>query len=206
LDKIRPTLEDTEVDATANHADVDFVAVPTPLIDLLDDTARRFAGRPAIDFLGRGQTWGTVADLADRAAAGLQALGVGKGVCVGLCLPNTPYSVILYFAILKVGGTVVGFGSLSEYRDRPAYATTVENSVYVDAERRGCGIGRALLEELIELATDHGFHTVVARIGGDNEPSIALHQACGFEIVGTEREIGRKFGRWLDVWVLQRML
>jgi long-chain acyl-CoA synthetase len=117
LDKTRPTLEDTEVDATANHADVDFVAVPTPLIDLLDDAARRFAGRPAIDFLGRGQTWGTVADLADRAAAGLQALGVGKGVCVGLCLPNTPYSVILYFAILKAGGTVVNFNPLYTERE-----------------------------------------------------------------------------------------
>ena len=103
-------------------------------------------------------------------------------------------------------GTVLGFGSLSPYRDRPSYATTVENSVYVDAGRRGAGVGRALLEELIVLAAQHGFHTMVARIGGDNEASIGLHLACGFELVGVEREVGRKFGRWLDVSVLQRML
>ncbi|MHB1710779.1 MAG: GNAT family N-acetyltransferase [Acidimicrobiales bacterium] len=107
---------------------------------------------------------------------------------------------------LDNNGVVVGFGSLSEYRNRPAYATTVENSVYVDAGKRGCGIGRALLDELIRLAGHHGFHTVVARIGGENKPSITLHRTCGFDVVGVEREIGRKFGRWLDVWVLQRML
>ncbi len=101
---------------------------------------------------------------------------------------------------------VLGFGSLSTYRDRPSYATTVENSVYVDTEHRGNGVGRALLEELVRLATLHGFHSMIARIGGDNTPSIALHQACGFEEVGVEREIGRKFNRWLDVAVLQRML
>ncbi|MCW8307676.1 long-chain fatty acid--CoA ligase [Acidiphilium sp. PA] len=105
------------MDAAIHHADVDFVALPAPVGDLLDDAARRFAGHPAVDFLGRGQTWGTVADLADRAAAGLQALGVGKGVCVGLCLPNTPYSVILYFAILKAGGTVVNFNPLYTERE-----------------------------------------------------------------------------------------
>ena len=68
---------------------------------------------------------------------------------------------------------VLGFGSLSAYRDRPAYATTVENSVYVDADHRGAGVGRALLEELIRLATQHGFHSIIARIGGDNQASIA---------------------------------
>ena len=104
------------------------------------------------------------------------------------------------------GGLVVGFGSLSTYRDRPSYATTVENSVYVDADHRGEGIGRALLDELVRLADLHGFHSVIARVGGDNTASIALHEACGFESVGVEREIGRKFNRWLDVAVLQRML
>ena len=103
-------------------------------------------------------------------------------------------------------GTVLGFGSLSNYRDRPSYATTVENSVYVDHGRRGEGVGRAVLEELVRLGTMHGFHSMIARIGGDNEASIALHRACGFELVGVEREIGRKFNRWLDVAVLQRML
>jgi phosphinothricin acetyltransferase len=101
---------------------------------------------------------------------------------------------------------VLGFGSLSPFRERPAYATTVENSVYVDAACRGGGVGRALLEELIVLAGQHGFHTIIARVGGGNEASIALHQACGFQMVGVEREVGRKFNRWLDVSVLQRLL
>jgi len=103
-------------------------------------------------------------------------------------------------------GTVLGFGSLSTYRDRPSYATTVENSVYVDADHRGEGVGRAVLDELVRLGTLHGFHSMIARVGGDNTASIALHLACGFEQVGVEREIGRKFNRWLDVAVLQRML
>jgi phosphinothricin acetyltransferase len=101
---------------------------------------------------------------------------------------------------------VAGFGSLSPFRDRAAYATTVEDSVYVAADRRGQGIGRLLLEELVSLATRQGFHTVIGRTSGDNDPSIALHRACGFVLVGVEREVGRKFGRWIDVAVLQRML
>lgn len=103
-------------------------------------------------------------------------------------------------------GDVAGFGSLSPFRERAAYATTVEDSVYVDGRWRGRGVGRRLLGELVHLATRQGFHTVVARISGDNEPSIALHRAEGFALVGVEREVGRKFGRWIDVTVMQRML
>jgi L-amino acid N-acyltransferase YncA len=104
------------------------------------------------------------------------------------------------------GQQVVGWGSLSPYKSRPAYATSVEDSVYVDRDHRGRGIGRLLLDELIRLAGAHGFHTVLARIVGGHEASIGLHVACGFEPVGVEREVGRKFGRWLDVALLQRML
>ena len=112
-----------------------------------------------------------------------------------------------YPAIVAVGHheAVLGFGSLSEYKDRPSYATTVEDSVYVGAAHRGQGVGRALLEELVGLARQHGFHSVIARIGGDNQASVALHEACGFAMVGVEREVGRKFNRWLDVSVLQRL-
>lgn len=106
----------------------------------------------------------------------------------------------------SAGTCVAGFGSLSSYRDRPAYATTIEDSVYVHRDRRGAGVGRALLEELVRLAADHGFHTVIARISGTNDPSIRLHQSCGFELVGVEREVGRKHRQWLDVVELQRML
>jgi L-amino acid N-acyltransferase len=103
-------------------------------------------------------------------------------------------------------GVVAGFGSLSPFRERPAYATTVEDSVYVDRGFRGRGVGTLLLAELVRLATHHGFHTMLARISGDNAPSIALHARQGFELVGVEREVGRKFGRWIDVTVMQRML
>ena len=96
--------------------------------------------------------------------------------------------------------------SLSPFRDRPAYATTVEDSVYVDGGHRRRGIGRAVLDELVRLAGAHGFHTVIARITRENEASMALHRACGFELVGVEREVGRKHGRWLDVVELQRMV
>ena len=109
-------------------------------------------------------------------------------------------------AAVGSGPEVVGFGSLSPYRSRPAYSTTVENSVYVRRDRQGQGIGRALLAELAVRATAHGFHAMIARIVGDHEASIALHRACGFEIIGTEREVGRKFNRWLDVVLMQRML
>jgi L-amino acid N-acyltransferase YncA len=101
---------------------------------------------------------------------------------------------------------VLGFAVVSPFRDRPAYATTVEDSVYVHTDHRGKGVGRALLDELLRLAAGHGFHAVIARISSENEPSVRLHRACGFEVVGVEKEVGRKHGRWLDVVELQRML
>jgi L-amino acid N-acyltransferase YncA len=103
-------------------------------------------------------------------------------------------------------GAVAGFGSLSPYRSRPAYSTTVEDSVYVDDSSRGQGVGRLLLASLIDLAGAHGFHAVMARIVGGHEASIALHRGCGFELVGVEREVGRKFGHWLDVALMQCLL
>ena len=102
--------------------------------------------------------------------------------------------------------TVLGFSSLSPFHTRPAYNTTVENSVYVHQDHRGKGIGRALLLEIIGLAQTHGFHTVIARISGGNEASVAVHRSAGFEVAGVEREVGRKFGRWLDVTLMQLML
>jgi L-amino acid N-acyltransferase YncA len=101
---------------------------------------------------------------------------------------------------------VVGFGSLSPYRDRPAYRTTVEDSVYVRRDRQGSGVGSRMLEELLTVAAASGFHAVMARIVDGHDASIALHRRHQFALVGIEREIGRKFGRWLDVVVMQRLL
>jgi len=103
-------------------------------------------------------------------------------------------------------GVVMGFASVSPYRSRPAYSTTVEDSVYVHRDCRGQGVGRLLLEDLVTLAGAHGFHAIMARIVGGHEASIALHRACAFELVGVEREVGRKFSRWLDVALMQRLL
>jgi len=108
--------------------------------------------------------------------------------------------------VAEVDETVAGFGSLSPWRDRPAYSTTVEDSIYIHRDHRGAGVGKALLTELVATATAHGFHACMARIVGGHEASIALHQACGFEVVGTEREVGRKFNKWLDVVLMERML
>ena len=108
--------------------------------------------------------------------------------------------------VAERGGEVQGFGSLSPWRDRPAYATTVEDSVYVHRDHQGRGVGAALLSELVTTATAHGFHACMARIVGGHDASIALHHRCGFEVVGTEREVGRKFGRWLDVVLMERLL
>jgi L-amino acid N-acyltransferase len=101
---------------------------------------------------------------------------------------------------------VVGFASLSPYKERAAYRTTVEDSVYVSRDHPRLGIGRLLMEHVIGIARDSGFHSVMARIEAGGTASLALHESCGFVLVGTEREVGRKFNRWLDVAVLQLLL
>lgn len=113
-----------------------------------------------------------------------------------------------HVALVAVGddGEVAGFGSLSPYRDRPGYNTSVEDSIYVRRDRQGSGVGKVLLASLVDAATASGFHSVLARIVGGHEASINLHASLAFDVVGTEREVGRKFGRWLDVVVMQRLL
>jgi phosphinothricin acetyltransferase len=101
---------------------------------------------------------------------------------------------------------VVGFASVSPYKERAAYRTTVEDSIYVRQDRQGQGIGRALLTALLDAAQASGFHAVMARIEAASVASRALHEACGFRLVGVEREVGRKFNRWLDVALLQCLL
>lgn len=105
--------------------------------------------------------------------------------------------------VAQLDDKVVGFGSLSPYKERAAYATSVEDSVYVHRDHQSAGVGRALLTELVDSAAAHGFHAVMARIVSGHEASIGLHSSLGFEIVGNEREVGRKFGTWLDVTVME---
>jgi len=108
--------------------------------------------------------------------------------------------------VAAMGQTVVGWGSLSPFRPKPGYRFTVEDSIYVHQDYRGRGIGAALLGLLVEAAGRGQFHTVMALIDGDNAVSVRLHERVGFQHVGVEREVGRKFDRWLDVVQMQKML
>jgi phosphinothricin acetyltransferase len=108
--------------------------------------------------------------------------------------------------VAEADGLVIGFASLSFYRDRPGYRTSVEDSVYVANGHQGAGVGSGLLGAVVDTASNHGFHAVFARIVGPQEASVALHRRHGFELVGVEREVARKFGRWHDVALMQRLL
>lgn len=108
--------------------------------------------------------------------------------------------------VATLGDEVVGFASLSPWRSRPGYNATVEDSVYVDRACQGRGVGRLLLGEVLGVARAHGFHAVMARIAAGHDASLGLHRGFGFLHVGTELEVGRKFGRWIDIEVLQLLL
>ena len=101
---------------------------------------------------------------------------------------------------------VVGWGSLSRFRDKIGYQFSVEHSVYVSADQRRQGIGRLLLQSLIESAQALGKHTIIGGVDASNEASLCLHQALGFEQVAHFKQVGYKFGRWLDIVFLQRNL
>ena len=113
-----------------------------------------------------------------------------------------------FCAIVAVdsAGSVLGFGALSEYKDRTGYRSTVENSVYVRRDVARRGIGRQILTHLVDVATISGFHTVIARIESTSIASRNLHEACGFKLVGIEQQVARKFGKWLDIAVMQTIL
>lgn len=101
---------------------------------------------------------------------------------------------------------VVGWASLSQWSDRCAYVGTAEVSLYVREEHQRKGIGRKLLEAIIHSGQEAGFHTILARIAEGNGVSIRLHESAGFEHIGVMREVGRKFGRFLDVHLMQKIL
>lgn len=94
---------------------------------------------------------------------------------------------------------MLGFASYGDFRPFAGFAATVEHSVYVDPAAQGQGLGRALLAALIDRARAAGLHVMVAGIEAGNTASIALHAKAGFEEAGLLREVGRKFGRWLDL-------
>lgn len=103
-------------------------------------------------------------------------------------------------------GVLAGFASWGPFRPFPAYLHTVEHSVYVDHRFRGRGVGRSLLAALIDEARRRDLHAMVGVIDATNAASIALHRRLGFTHGGTLREVGFKFGRWLDVEYWQLLL
>jgi L-amino acid N-acyltransferase YncA len=107
----------------------------------------------------------------------------------------------------EIDGALVGYAYAGPYRPRPAYRYSVEDSIYIDANARRKGLGRALLVRLIEDAEHRGFRQMIAVIGDSAQtPSIELHRALGFRMIGAVESVGFKFGRWLDTVLMQRAL
>lgn len=111
-----------------------------------------------------------------------------------------------WLVAVDAAGEVLGYAYAARFRDRPAYRFTCENSIYIRHDQRGKGIGRALLAELLNKAGKAGFRQMIAVIGGGEPASIALHAAAGFDHAGRMRNVGRKFGRWLDTVYMQLAL
>jgi L-amino acid N-acyltransferase len=103
-------------------------------------------------------------------------------------------------------GKVIGFSSIGPFRAWAAYRYSVENSVYVAADQRGKGIGKKLIPPLIEAAEQLQMHTIIAGIDATNDASIGLHHQFGFKEVAHFKQVGYKFGRWLDLTFMQLML
>ena len=108
--------------------------------------------------------------------------------------------------VAETDGQVAGYASWSPWRPKDGYRHTVEDSVYLTAAHQGHGLGTALLKAVVGGATESGAHVMMACIEASNAPSIALHERLGFELVGTAREVGTKFGRWLDLTMMSRHL
>jgi phosphinothricin acetyltransferase len=111
------------------------------------------------------------------------------------------------YIIAEIDGVLAGYAYAGPYRPRPAYRFSVEDSIYVDPDAQRRGVGRVLLEHLIEECERRGFRQMIAVIGDSAQaPSIELHRALGFRMIGAVQNVGYKFGRWLDSVNMQRPL
>ncbi len=131
--------------------------------------------------------------------------------------PRTLASMVTWFEAKKLGGfpvigmvdatdRLLGFASYGQFRAWPAYKYSIEHSVYVHKDHRGQGIGLALMQQLIAIATAQQYHTLIGGIDLTNTASIALHLKLGFKQAGTIEQAGFKFGRWLDLGFYQLLL
>jgi phosphinothricin acetyltransferase len=111
------------------------------------------------------------------------------------------------YIIAEIDGVLAGYAYAGPYRPRPAYRFSVEDSIYVDPDAQRRGVGRVLLEHLIEKCERRGFRQMIAVIGDSAQaPSIELHRALGFRMIGAVQNVGYKFDRWLDSVNMQRPL
>lgn len=131
--------------------------------------------------------------------------------------PRKMENMVTWFEAKKTGcfpvigavdenGKLLGFASYGTFRAWPAFKYSVEHSIYVHKDARGMGLGKVLLEAIIQAAKDNGVHVLIGGIDCDNVGSIALHEKYGFKLVGTLPQIGFKFGRWLDMAFYQLIL
>jgi len=130
--------------------------------------------------------------------------------------PRPPGSMTAWFAAKQAGrfpvigavdaGALLGFATYGTFRAWPAYKYSVEHSVYIHRDHRGRGLGRALMERLIEAASAQDYHVMIGGIDMANRASICLHEKLGFQHAGTIRHAGFKFGRWLDLGFYQKLL
>jgi phosphinothricin acetyltransferase len=141
---------------------------------------------------------------------------VEHSTCTYALEPETPAEREQWFAahsperypvvVVEIDGRVIAWGSLSKFHPRAGYAPCVEASVYIDRDHHRQGLGRLILQHLVDRARAAGYHTVIGGASADQTASIALQESLGFEKVGQLKEVGQKFGQRLDVVYLQKML
>jgi L-amino acid N-acyltransferase YncA len=157
-----------------------------------------------------------LATAADAAAiAAIYNEGIAERIATFETEPRTPEQIAALLAdrgdrfptvVADRDGQVVAWASAGPYRSRPAYAGVAEHSVYVARSARGTGAGRAALDALCRAYAERGFWKIVSRIFPENEPSLRLHERCGFRVVGVYRRHGRLEGQWRDCVIVERLL
>jgi phosphinothricin acetyltransferase len=157
-----------------------------------------------------------LATRADAAAiAAIYNEGIADRIATFETEPRTPEQLLTQLTdkgdrfptvVVESDGRVVAWASAGPYRSRPAYAGVAEHSVYVAREARGRGAGREALEALCRTYAERGFWKIVSRIFPENTASLALHERCGFRVVGTYQRHGKLEGEWRDCVIVERLL